>query len=573
MARSIPIVVALVLLLGPGTAQAHASLVRSTPAAGATVATAPAELVLEFSEALDPAFSSVHVLDDQNARVNPGPGMVDPSAPTILRLALDPLPEQSYSAVYRVRSAVDGHITEGALPFGVGVAAIGSLIPAADSPDPATLPPPVGDSVLRWLNLLVVVTALGSLPFAVLVWRPALRAIGRDEPEVLAADVAMTTVLRRLLAIGSGALLVVTLVFAVNQAAIAADRAFSQALGEPVLQLLIGRSGQLLLLRMALALVLLAAAMRLPNVGSGASWPWFTALAIGAVLLATFSLFGHTAALAQNAPLALPLIWLHLAAVVVWVGGLAPLAAAVLVARRVPRLALLSKVVTRFSRLAMVCVGLLAMTGIYQYMLQVGNLDLLATTTYGRALAVKISLFAVLIAFGAVNARVLIPRLRAFGTRFIPAFRRSVMLEAGVAALLLLAVGVMASVAPSRVAWEAHERRGIAEHATVDDVDLTLRVAPARIGDNEFALDVADRRPGAADQPTRVLLRFGMTGMEMSGMQTEMNLGTTQRYVARGSYISMGGRWQMTVIFRRAGFSDVEHTFEVDVLRPSLDAE
>ena len=134
-------------------------------------------------------------------------------------------------------------------------------------------------------------------------------------------------------------------------------------------------------------------------------------------------------------------------------------------------------------------------------------------------------------------------------------------------ALLLLAVGAMTSVAPSKTAWEAHEQQGIAQSATVGDVGLTLRIAPAQIGDNEFAVDVADARPGAAAAPTRVLLRFDMLGMDMGKQETATLPAGAERYTTRGNFTAMGGRWHIEVLLRRAGFDDVRHTFEVDILR------
>src|SRR5215213_8049365 len=141
--RVISIVSALLLLLLlTRTAEAHANLVRSTPAAGALLDTAPKELVLEFSEDLDTGFSRVQLYNSKNQVLNPGPGVVDPSAPTIMRLTLGELPKDSYTALWRSRSAADGHVTEGSVPFGVGVTATAtSLIPALGTPDPATEAP------------------------------------------------------------------------------------------------------------------------------------------------------------------------------------------------------------------------------------------------------------------------------------------------------------------------------------------------------------------------------------------------------------------------------------------------
>src|SRR3954471_9531758 len=107
----------LLLLLLARPAEAHANLVRSEPSAGALLDSAPKELVLEFSEELDAGFSRVQLYNSKNQVINPGPGLIDPSAPTIIRLTLGQLPKDSYTALWRSRSAVDGHVSEGSVPF------------------------------------------------------------------------------------------------------------------------------------------------------------------------------------------------------------------------------------------------------------------------------------------------------------------------------------------------------------------------------------------------------------------------------------------------------------------------
>ena len=179
-AIAIGLAIGLALLLA-SPAAAHAELVRSNPPAGATLDASPPSIELEFSEALDPNFSQVQLVDSQGKVIEPGPGEVQPDAPRTLRLIVPDLPKGSYAAIWRVRSAADGHITEGNLPFGVGVPAAGSsLIPPIGAPDPATVPPPIPDTLARWLNLVAAALALGALPFAVLVWRPAYRRATDD---------------------------------------------------------------------------------------------------------------------------------------------------------------------------------------------------------------------------------------------------------------------------------------------------------------------------------------------------------------------------------------------------------
>ncbi len=353
--------VALLALLLAAPARAHANLLRSDPPAGcrATVRAAR-DCVLEFTEDLDPSFSRVQLLDSKGQIIDAGPGVIDAAQPLVMRLALGDLPNDSYTALWRVRAAVDGHVTEGSLPFGVGVAAsTASLIPALGTPDPATETPPPLDSAARWLNFLCLAVAFGGLPFALLVWRPAIRAALRGGLDVAAADATMTLALRRVLLVGGALFLLANGLFLLTQAAAAAGVPLGQALGAPAAQLLGTRSGQLILARAGFTLLVMAIAWRLPQAGRGPAWPWWAALLLGAGAILAISLNGHGAAEPQGAALAVALDWLHIAAMVAWLGGLVPLLIAVRAARRAPEQALpLAILIPRFSRLAMPCVVL-----------------------------------------------------------------------------------------------------------------------------------------------------------------------------------------------------------------------
>jgi methionine-rich copper-binding protein CopC len=72
-ARALPLLLALSLaLLLARPVSAHATLLRSDPAAGAQLDQSPPSLMLEFSEELDPAFSQAQLFDSQNRLIEPG---------------------------------------------------------------------------------------------------------------------------------------------------------------------------------------------------------------------------------------------------------------------------------------------------------------------------------------------------------------------------------------------------------------------------------------------------------------------------------------------------------------------
>jgi copper resistance protein C len=97
-------------------ARAHAFLDRALPAVGSTVHESPPAVNLWFTQALEPAFSKIEIVDDAGRRVDRGDVQVDANDPTILKVSLPPLTPGSYKVIWRVIS-IDTHMTEGDYRF------------------------------------------------------------------------------------------------------------------------------------------------------------------------------------------------------------------------------------------------------------------------------------------------------------------------------------------------------------------------------------------------------------------------------------------------------------------------
>ena len=106
----------LLALLVHGAAHAHAMLDHASPAVGSTVGSAPKEVVLSFTEKLEPKFSSIEVQNATGATVNAGRAR---ASGTDMRVGLKPLPAGTYKVIWRVLS-VDTHRTNGSFSFRVG---------------------------------------------------------------------------------------------------------------------------------------------------------------------------------------------------------------------------------------------------------------------------------------------------------------------------------------------------------------------------------------------------------------------------------------------------------------------
>jgi|SRR5271167_3107368 len=107
---------ALFTFIAISAANAHAFLDHAEPRVGSTTPTAPKEVVLLFTQNLEPAFSSVEVSDASGARVDLGKAKV---SATTMRIGLKPLPPGTYRVRWQVLST-DTHTTEGNFTFQVG---------------------------------------------------------------------------------------------------------------------------------------------------------------------------------------------------------------------------------------------------------------------------------------------------------------------------------------------------------------------------------------------------------------------------------------------------------------------
>jgi copper resistance protein C len=109
-------VIALSTCFATGEATAHAFLDHAEPRVGNTVATAPREVTLWFTQKLEPAFSSITVTNAAGERVDSGKARV---SGTQMSVPLRPGGPGTYRVNWHVLSA-DTHTTEGNFTFQVG---------------------------------------------------------------------------------------------------------------------------------------------------------------------------------------------------------------------------------------------------------------------------------------------------------------------------------------------------------------------------------------------------------------------------------------------------------------------
>lgn len=182
--------------------------------------------------------------------------------------------------------------------------------------------------------------------------------------------------------------------------------------------------------------------------GGEAAW-WVAAPAV--LALGAFPAFtGHAAATGGLRLLTLAADTVHVWSAGGWLGGLTLILAAEWRWRSSgpgEHASILPVLVDAFSPLAVVCVGLLILTGVLAAWVQLPNLESLATSAYGRLLLLKVALAFLAFGLGALNWRRLTPRLRETGGA--QAMRNSAAVEVLLAHAVLLATAVLVRISPS----------------------------------------------------------------------------------------------------------------------------
>jgi copper transport protein len=575
--------VALALGGGISRALAHAVLLRSTPAANARLASPPASVDLFFSEPLDKKLSTVDVRDTSGAQVDKKNASFT-SDPTEMKVDLNGLQPGFYTVEWTTVSAVDGHHLTGTYPFTVlnpdGSTPSGTPPPAATSSSGGSAGLDPVDSIVRFLLLAGLIGVAGGFAFALVVLLPAAATLAPPD------DRRARTYALWLLgaAVPAAALLALIMDAATVIRMIEAGGGTSS-----ISAVLSGTAGREAIYRAALMLLVLALSWFISRREQRPDGPVVQALLGGGLLLGlaalfTMSLTSHAAA-GLGSHWAVPVDFLHLAGVAVWLGGLVLLPALLLVRHGIDgaqRVRFQGQAMRRFSVMALLCVGLVLLSGTFNALVQIPTWSALVDTTYGQALVVKLALIVPLLALGGLNALRIARNFEsaasevgADATPRAQRLARSALVETGFGAAVVAATAVLVFFVPAKdaVAQSSVQKASkgapavssiYRNTAPASDLTTTLTVSPNRVGQNDFKVQV--QGPGL-DKITRVELRFqiasgaaGQSTLDLSPVAATPGL-----FDGQAANFSFVGDWRVTVNIRRDGFDDANGLFTVEV--------
>lgn len=527
MRKTFSILLLLLLVTLPRLASAHAVLLDAMPADGSRVDAPPSMVMLHFNEPVVP----IEVrLVDANGHTIAGPGGTS-TMDEMLHLGLPAnLPAGIYTLSYRVTSA-DSHPVAGALLFGIGVS------PAAPAMQPA-------DHAGNDLS--------GS------IFRSIIRAIG-DAAILVAAGGALF-----LIAIGPVAIERVLLA-AIGVAAFAALLGLGlqgEALGGmasgTILDAMSWRLGMASSLGIGTGLVLAGGALLAAGLLSRLR---LVQLAGAAILLASFVVSGH-AATAAPLWLTMPAMFLHVLGLAFWIGSLWPLYSAL--AANGPHAAPLLQ---RFSRIAMVAIGTLAIAGILLLANQVRSFAALVTTDYGRILLVKLVLVLALLSLALYNKLRLTPALAAgdasAATRLCGIIRHEMTL---IGAILFL-TGLLGTTPPPRALALASPSVGLTQRTTISGEGgstLRLELSPGRTGQNHLTLALADR-DGAVMAAKQVNIELTLPTAGIEPLTRTAEAMAAGEWHLMGPEFSIPGRWHVRADVLITDFKMLSFETDIDI--------
>lgn len=379
-----------VLLATAAPASAHAALIRTDPADGSVVQTAPHQVVLTFSEGVLLSADSLRVLDPAGTNVAtgaPGHATGKDSGSTATVALRTRLGNGTYTVAWKAVSQ-DSHPVAGAFTFSVGA-------PSKTTVDLSGQTSVGGGAagtlygVARYFAYGGFALLVGGCVFLSVCWprgallRPLQRLVAGGWAALVASTIALI-MLRGPYVNGSGL-----------------GDAFDLSVIRTQLETRPGAALVSRLLLLAAAAVFLAVLFgsyaKREDPEERADLAWGLGIGGGVVsvgIAATWAMAEHASVGIQH-KVAMPVDVVHLLSMAVWLGGLITLLTALTLpssAGTVERAA-----VARFSTIGLTAVTTLVCTGTYQAWRQIGTWRAVTDTSYGRLLLIKIGLVCVLV--------------------------------------------------------------------------------------------------------------------------------------------------------------------------------
>ncbi len=518
------LVVVLGLLVGAGTAAAHAELLSSVPGNQELLEVSPSEIALQFTEAVDSIEPAIRLIDADGNDVEISTADQSTGSDRIRAAVPTTLADGTYVVAWQAVSA-DSHRIRGSFTFSVGIPSAvtpgvldGLFDGASDSSS---------DDVLIGVGRFVSYAGVGLLVGG-LVMATALT------PSVIG-----TRRVGAMLVVASELALVGTLWMIAAQANLIGGSFLAWGSVADT------QSGQWWIARLvviALFSVLIPLRRRL-DVRGGVVVP----AVLGFGVLGVVAAGGHAIS-GDSVALGFVSTVVHLAAMSVWFGGLA----VVLLA---PHRGEFWSTVSRFSPWALGSVVVLAFTGTANAWRQLGSLGGLTDSSYGRWLVIKLVLVVLVVGLAAYSRRT----VHTHGDEVSTLVRRSMGVEiAGIVLILGATAGLVNSPPP----LETPEIVSVS--AVVGARVAQVELEPAVTGGTEMHVYITSPS-GALDRADEISVTAELAAQDIPPFDIETFPAGVNHVVGTDVNLPVAGLWTFEVTARYGDFDQVVFTVQIPV--------
>ena len=518
----------MIVLLGAlatsSTASAHAELLSSFPGNQELLVESPTEIALQFTESVDPIEPGIRLVDADGDDVEIG--AVSQAAGTERMRAAVPstLDDGTYVVAWQAVSA-DSHRVRGSFTFSVGVPSAvtpgvldGLFDGSADSSSDSLL---LG--IGRFLSFAGTGLLVGGLVMALALVPSAIRSRPIGLLLVVSAELAF----------------VGTLWMVAAQANIIGGSflAWSDVADTQSGQWWIAR-----LVAIAVFSVLIALRSRFAVRGGVVVCGVLGLGVLGITAAGGHAISGDSVALGFASTL------VHLAAMSIWLGGLAVVLLAAPLDQFWAR-------VTRLSPWALGSVVALAVSGSANAWRQLGSLDGITESSYGRWLVVKLVLVVLVVGVAAFSRRIVHTRVDEAAS----IVRRSVGVElAGIALVLGATAGLVNSPPPLDTA------EIVSVSAVVGSRVAQVELEPAVTGGTEMHVYITSPS-GALDRADEITVTAELPAQDIPPFDVETFPAGVNHAIGANLNLPVAGLWTFEVTARYGEFDQVVFTLQIPV--------
>jgi copper transport protein len=542
----------LTVLALPTPASAHAALIRTSPVQGTVVPQAPGEVVVTFSERVEPVPGKITVKGPDGKSVEKG-------QPTVTGTSLHvpvrtDVPRGTYLVSYRVISA-DSHPVGAGFSYSVG--APSTTAPSSGSDAGRTSPAvAISVSAARYLGYAGLILVAGPALILSALWPHRL---DRRPATVLAYS-------------GLGLVGLATLLELYLQAPYSNGTGLFDVAGADLGEVFGSAYGKAHLVRLG---VLPAAAILLRPflAGEGGKLDRALLAILGVIGVGTWSVSGHPAT-SSASTLTVIADAAHLTSMAIWMGGLLMLTVFLL---RKANARELGAILPVWSNWAALAVTVLVLAGTAQALIQIASLDALLHTTYGQLVLLKIGLLAVVLAIASVSRRLVNRRAvvpdgdgdpgREPEPHALRRLRTSVFAEVIGVVVILALTSALVQTTPAHSVTESTAARGtngiFSVTMTSNLYQLQFDIEPATTGNNEVHL-YAYTPAGA---PLAIKEWKGTAALPAQGIEpiSIPVLAITDSHATGSVTLPSAGSWQLSFTLRTSDIDEATVSTVVNI--------